>query len=201
MIEFGDKGFKGATMKSIATAAGVSVGLVQHHFGTKSGLRAACDERVLDLIRMKVAMLDDGSITDPSSLTSLMAMAPGVQHYVGRALVDDSPTIVELVDVVMDFTEDFLVNFFPDRFSRGSDRARNAAAVMTAINTSTMVLQSHLARRMGLVPFSEDALTRIGLATLDVWETVAEFTDSDIWSELRSAVETQTAKNEEKSSV
>lgn len=46
---FGQQGF-GVGVRAIATAAGVSPGLVNHHFGSKDGLRAACDERVLELI-------------------------------------------------------------------------------------------------------------------------------------------------------
>lgn len=189
MAEFGDKGYQGATMKSIATRAGVSVGLVQHHFGTKDGLRAACDERVLDLIRMKISMLEEGTLTDPRSLAALLGMAPRVQHYMGRALVEDSPGMVEMVDEVMDLTERFLVDFLPERFSRGSTRTRDAAAVMTAVNTSTMVMQNHVARRIGVEPFTEEGLTQIGRATLDVWETVAEFIELSLWKELRSAID------------
>ncbi|MGO1056111.1 TetR family transcriptional regulator [Crossiella sp. CA198] len=47
---FGAQGF-GASVRSIATAAGVSPGLVIHYFGSKDALRAACDEHVLRLIR------------------------------------------------------------------------------------------------------------------------------------------------------
>lgn len=196
MAEFGEKGFKGATMKSVAAAAEVSVGLVQHHFGTKDGLRAACDERVLDLVRMKVDMLEDGSIADPRSLTTLMAMAPRVQHYTGRALVEDSPTIAGLFDMVADLTEWFLATFFTDRFAEGSGDTRDAAAVWACINTSTMVLQSHLARRMELEPFSEEILTRIGLATLNIWESMAEFTGSDLWRGVRQAIDSQVSDKE-----
>lgn len=200
MVEFGDKGYNGATMKSIADAAKVSVGLVQHHFGTKDGLRAACDEQVLDLVRMKVAMLDDGTLADPRSLSALMAMAPQVQHYVSRALVEDSPGMTEMADEIMDLTERFLVDFLPNRFSAGSEKTRDAAAVMTAVNTSTMVMQTQIARRMGVEPFTEDGLTRIGLATLEVWETVAEFTDLEFWQELRQAIAARVS-NEENSHV
>lgn len=197
MAEFGEKGFKGATMKSIAHAAGVSVGLVQHHFGTKDGLRAACDERVVDVVRMKVTMLEDGTLTDPRALAALWAMAPLVQHYVGRALVEDSAAIAEVMHVVMDLTETFLADFFPHEFSPGDERTRDVAAVMAAINTSTMVLQSHLARRMGVVPFSEEALARIGLATLDAWETIGEFASSEFWRDLRVAIEAQVPNDKE----
>jgi AcrR family transcriptional regulator len=187
MVEFGDKGFKGATMKTIAAAAGVSVGLVQHHFGTKDGLRAACEERVLDLVRFKTDAVEAGSITDPQVLSTLMAMGPRVQRYVGRALVEDSPGIREMVDDVMSLGERFLSNHWPVRFPPGTQRTRDAAAVMTAINTSTMMMQSHLARRMLVEPFSEDVLTRIGSATFDVWEAIAEFTESALWRDLRAA--------------
>ncbi|MFE3544661.1 TetR family transcriptional regulator [Nocardia sp. NPDC059177] len=47
---FGEQGF-GVGVRAIAAAAGVSPGLVNHHFGSKDGLRAACDERVLETIR------------------------------------------------------------------------------------------------------------------------------------------------------
>ncbi|MEV0335196.1 TetR family transcriptional regulator [Nocardia asteroides] len=47
---FGDQGF-GVGVRAIAAAAGVSPGLVNHHFGSKDGLRAACDDRVLEIIR------------------------------------------------------------------------------------------------------------------------------------------------------
>jgi AcrR family transcriptional regulator len=51
---FGADGF-GASVRAIATEAGVSPGLVLHHFGSKDGLRAACDDHVLRLIREEEA--------------------------------------------------------------------------------------------------------------------------------------------------
>ncbi|MEX5719570.1 TetR/AcrR family transcriptional regulator [Geodermatophilus maliterrae] len=47
---FGADGFA-APVRAIAAEAGVSPGLVIHHFGSKDGLRAVCDEHVLRLIR------------------------------------------------------------------------------------------------------------------------------------------------------
>lgn len=42
--EFATKGFRGATMRSIATQAGVDVALLPHYFGNKDGLFAATME-------------------------------------------------------------------------------------------------------------------------------------------------------------
>jgi AcrR family transcriptional regulator len=201
MAEFGDKGFRGATMKSIAVAAGVSVGLVQHHFGTKDGLRAACDERVVDMVRFKAEVVEDGTISDRRVLAALMAMGPAVQRYVGRALVEDSPGIRQMVADVMSLGEQFLSIHWPERFPPESQKTRDAAAVMSAINTSTMVMQSHLARRMEIEPFSQEALTRIGVATFDVWEAFAEFTESDVWRELRAAIDTYPRDSKENKDV
>ncbi|GGU24849.1 TetR family transcriptional regulator [Nocardioides albus] len=50
MLRFARDGF-GASIRSIATDAGVSAALVIHHFGSKDELHAECDERVLAEIR------------------------------------------------------------------------------------------------------------------------------------------------------
>lgn len=40
---FAEKGFDGVTVRDISAAADVSVGLINHHFGSKEGLREAVD--------------------------------------------------------------------------------------------------------------------------------------------------------------
>ncbi len=43
MALFAEKGFDGVTIRDISGAAEVSVGLINHHFGSKEGLREAVD--------------------------------------------------------------------------------------------------------------------------------------------------------------
>jgi TetR/AcrR family transcriptional regulator, regulator of cefoperazone and chloramphenicol sensitivity len=43
-ILFADKGFDSVTVRDLASASNVSVGLINHHFGSKEGLREAVDE-------------------------------------------------------------------------------------------------------------------------------------------------------------
>lgn len=50
IARFARDGF-GAPLRTIATDAGVSAALVVHHFGSKDGLRAACDAYVFDAVR------------------------------------------------------------------------------------------------------------------------------------------------------
>ncbi|MFD3701793.1 TetR family transcriptional regulator [Nocardia sp. NPDC058658] len=67
---FGEQGF-GVGVRAIAAAAGVSPGLVNHHFGSKDGLRAACDDRVLEIIRDQKLR----TIQAPGPAAMLTAMA------------------------------------------------------------------------------------------------------------------------------
>src|SRR5690606_12209361 len=50
IARFARDGF-GASLRTIAADAGVSAGLVVHHFGSKDGLRAACDTYVFEAVR------------------------------------------------------------------------------------------------------------------------------------------------------
>ncbi len=43
MRQLANQGFDGVTVRSIAAEAGVSAGLIKHHFGSKDGLREAVD--------------------------------------------------------------------------------------------------------------------------------------------------------------
>ena len=67
---FGRDGF-GVSVRAIATAAGVSPGLVIHHFGSKDGLRKACDDFVAETVyESKSASIQT---SDPATWLSQMA--------------------------------------------------------------------------------------------------------------------------------
>ncbi|OAN41448.1 TetR/AcrR family transcriptional regulator [Mycolicibacterium iranicum] len=67
---FGRDGF-GVSVRAIATAAGVSPGLVIHHFGSKDGLRKACDDYVTEAVyASKSASIQT---SDPATWLSQMA--------------------------------------------------------------------------------------------------------------------------------
>jgi AcrR family transcriptional regulator len=77
---FGMEGF-GASVRAIATDAGVSPGLVIHHFGSKDGLRAVCDEHVLRVIRE--AETDAFTSAAPMDLIAQFAAIDGYAPLVG----------------------------------------------------------------------------------------------------------------------
>lgn len=185
--QFAEHGFEGATIRGIAEAAGVSAGLVQHHFGTKEGLRRACDEAVLDLVRRKLEATKDGRISNPDVIGALYESGRPLVHYLSRAIVERSAATASLFDELADGTEAFLTTTWPDRFPPGSRRTRDAAAVLVAQSAGTMVLHQHLVRRMGLDRSNGVLSPRIGLAQLDVYEAIGEYVASDLGQQIREA--------------
>lgn len=62
---FAERGIEDVTIRDIASAAGVSSGLVRHHFGSKDDLRAACDSHVLSqMMGLKEQAVLEGQLAD-----------------------------------------------------------------------------------------------------------------------------------------
>jgi AcrR family transcriptional regulator len=86
---FADRGIAAATIRDIAQAAGVSSGLVRHHFGSKEGLRQACDDYAMaELTRIRSRVFDRGGFNDRSFLGSMDSASLQLQRYVVRSMLD-----------------------------------------------------------------------------------------------------------------
>src|ERR1700758_5210501 len=68
--QFGQQGFD-VGLRAIADAAGVSAALVIHHFGSKEGLRKACDDYIAEEIRSGKS--EAMQTTDPATWFAQMA--------------------------------------------------------------------------------------------------------------------------------
>jgi AcrR family transcriptional regulator len=97
----------GASIRGIADAAGVSPGLVQHHFATKAELREAVNEHVLAIAAEAFADLDTETAGDDvfedlaQRVTSIMREHPDALLYVARAVVDGDPGGLGIFDGFM----------------------------------------------------------------------------------------------------
>lgn len=68
--QFGQRGFE-TGLRAVAEAAGVSAALVIHHFGSKDGLRKACDDYIAEEIRSGKS--EAMRSTDPATWFAAMA--------------------------------------------------------------------------------------------------------------------------------
>jgi AcrR family transcriptional regulator len=86
------------SMRAIAAAAGVTVGLLVHHFGTKDRLRDAVDQLVVDHFAQAIAQVpvtgtpaEIGAARD-AAVQEMLAANPAVVNYLRRTVLNPSPT-------------------------------------------------------------------------------------------------------------
>ena len=163
-----EQGGKATTIRAVAEAAGVTPGLVSHHFGSKGGLREACDAHVLEYLRGGIReAIDQQGLGDPAYLRAAYQSGPVVLRYLARALVDGSAAAASLFDNIVALTEEYLAAHPPQKTASRSD-PRAQAAVLIAMRLGMWVLHDHLVRALGADTLTPDMLSRISAALVDI---------------------------------
>lgn len=105
---FGRDGFA-VGVRAIATAAGVSPALVIHHFGSKDGLRKACDDYVTETVRQSKTETIQSS--DPATwlaqMAEIEAYAP-MMAYLMRSLQSGGDLAKSLWRTMIDNNEQYI---------------------------------------------------------------------------------------------
>lgn len=150
---FATYGTSTTSLRTVAAAAGVSVGLVQHHFGTKAGLIKAVDDHVLGLVIAAIAPPlaeppADSIAEMGSRVTRIVAEQPDIVDYLGRALIDGSP----LGTTIFDTLAGLGVARWNKRNERGETRPEVdltwAALNALVLPLGTLILRGHIERQL-----------------------------------------------------
>ena len=106
--QFGQHGF-GVGLRTIAEAAGVSAALVIHHFGSKDGLRKACDDYIAEEIRSgkSEAMRSTDPATWFAQMAEIESYAP-LMAYLVRSMQTGGSLAKTLWQKMIDDAEDYL---------------------------------------------------------------------------------------------
>jgi len=158
---FAERGFAATTIRDVAAAAGVSAALVRHHFGSKDGLREACDTHALaayiDIVKSSVTR---GELPEGHHIGQEDSW---LVRYLALALVEDSPAAATIFHALVAVTEDHL------RTRDGGTADLHAqAVVLTAMRLGVTVLHRHVGDALDTDVFSEEGVARVSLATLDL---------------------------------
>ncbi|MEV6980092.1 TetR family transcriptional regulator [Sphaerisporangium sp. NPDC051017] len=172
LLQFGEHGFERATIREIAKAAGVSSGLVRHHFGSKQELREACDEFMYRTVRklsdQARAGLVHGAFGDLNHLAAARAVLLPYQNYLARALADG--TAAALFDQMVDITEEWLARADEKRAGAPPAASRKArATVLTAMAMAVPVLHQHVSRSIGADMFTPEGDREVAYALIDLY--------------------------------
>lgn len=167
VAEFARHGFTKTTVRGIAAAAEVSPGLIIHHFGSKDGLRSACDQHVFERIAdskaknaeyatMAVQMMFD----DPEMSTAV--------DYLVKSLLDPSEHGQRYFDHYVDLVESYITEGFAGYTFRQSEDARGQAATIAVMALAPSLLEHRLHSVLG----TEDTtamMTRLAPHLLDLY--------------------------------
>lgn len=184
----GRHGYAGASVRAIAEAAGVSPALVLHHFGSKEGLRAACDAHILD------ALLGDDALAPGADVIGLarrwLAELPRTRpsfDYLARMIIDGGPAGDRLFDAIVDRTAAMLAEGERSGAVRPSSDPRTTAVVVAAHGLVPLLLQRHIERALGEDGLSASAVERLTLPTLELY-THGLYADGSMLDGARAAL-------------
>jgi len=173
---FAERGPDAVTVRQIAAAAGVSPGLVIHHFGSKDGLREAVDAHVLAMFGAMLAELTTGDLYEPGAAGSLAEavmkhLPPGspVPGYLRRLLLAGGDSGRELFRRLYQGSQAAL-----DAMARAGLAARGAdpevrAAILMSNDLAVLLLREHLAGVLGTDPLSAAGMARWGREMLAIY--------------------------------
>jgi len=162
---FAEEGYERATIRGIARSAGVSPGLLRHHYGSKDSLRKACDEYVFQMLRRLNAQLLD----DPSGAAGAQQASKRFGRYVARALVDGSTTGAAIFDEMVTATEQWLTRADQFRSDPPTVDRKIRAALVTAMKIGIPLLHDHVSRALGADMFEPEGDRIVALALLDIY--------------------------------
>ena len=149
MRSVAEDGVPSMTARKIAAAAGGSPALVIHHFGSMKGLRSACDEYVAS--RIREANENAASVGPEIDLLAAIREADfgPLSGYLAAVLVEDSPAVAKLVDVLVDDAEGDCRRFVEAGMMRPTTDYRGRAAVLLLWSLGALVMHKHMQRILG----------------------------------------------------
>lgn len=106
---YADHGEDRVSMRRVAAEVGVTIGLIQHHFGTKEGLRRAVDDLVVEHVVDALATVDLGGspaevvAARDAAVRDVLDRNPVIVKYLNRALIEPdgrgAPLLASIVDL------------------------------------------------------------------------------------------------------
>lgn len=153
----GRSGIAATSLKAIAEEAGVSQALIIHHFGSKDGLRRACDAHVNQLIRArKEEVIDGGPQLDPLHGLRMMADGRDLMRYLVRTLTEGGEGVDDFIDGMVADAQVYTARGVENGFFRPTAAPRERVVILTLWSLGALVLHEHLDRLLGVDLLAED---------------------------------------------
>jgi TetR/AcrR family transcriptional regulator, regulator of cefoperazone and chloramphenicol sensitivity len=190
---FAERGAAAVTVREIAAAAGVSAGLVMHHYGSKDGLKDAVDRRALAFFEEMIGELARiGEQRGSASLAELFAARlerePVMVDYVRRLLLDGGEAADALFAKLFQSTVAGMRSLVKAGVVRPAQDEQIRTAFLLANDLSLVLLRRQIAQVTGTDPLSREGLVPWTAAVMDVYAG-GIFTAPERTSDRRSGEE------------
>lgn len=165
--EFAEHGFTRSTIRGIALAAEVSPGLVIHHFGSKDGLRTACDNHVFAAITEAKTQAAEYTPFAVQAMFEDPDMSVNIDYLV-KSLLDPSDHGRLYFEHYVTVVEEYLADGFAGYSLRPSDDPRGQAAMIATLALAPALLGHRLQDVLGTSSTSE-TMGRLAPHLLDLY--------------------------------
>jgi AcrR family transcriptional regulator len=174
---FAARGPDAVTVRQVSAAAGVSPGLVMHHFGSKDGLREAVDQHVLALFTAMLGELTGGGNVFGEAAAGSLAEAVAahlpagspVPAYLRRMLLDGGTAGQQLFAGLYQASRAALDALAAAGMAAPGHDPGVRAAVLLSNDLAVLLLQDQLAGVLGFDPLSAAGMTRWGAELLTIY--------------------------------
>jgi TetR/AcrR family transcriptional regulator, regulator of cefoperazone and chloramphenicol sensitivity len=166
LVLFGQLGYSATTVRAIAERAGVTPGLVVHHYGTKENLRAAVDRYVLESISSAFVDLIDIEPTDDHMAIRLQGFQilfqrhPHMGRYLRRALLESSEASMVLFDQLMVVSNALFEPLRAAGLTRPTDDPDTQLLLAMLSGLMPALLPRHIERHLGISLRSDAGVRR-----------------------------------------
>ena len=166
LVSFAKLGIAATTIRGVAEAAGVSPGLVQHHFRSKEGLRAAVDAFVLE--RTSKAVADAAAGSSPAEvaegfadrIAAFIRSSPQLVAYARRALLEGGPSGLALFDALVELSRSELDRLAAEGLLRSDVDLTWSALHIVLLSAAPVFLEAAVDRHLDQPLLSEEGITR-----------------------------------------
>ena len=146
----GEHGWDRTTSRQIAAEAGVPVGLVNYHFGSKEGLRTACDDWVVAaLMNDKTLLLHSGPLPRLDTYFDDHPELRPITDYVAMSMRAGGPLAEHFFESMVEMTLQMMGMGAEKGSFRTYDDPYAAAVVLVAYGAGSSLFGDIIARLLG----------------------------------------------------
>lgn len=172
---FSREGIEATSIRKVAKAAGVSAGLVQHHFANKAALQEAVDAHVLaTLVGFFDTIPEAGTAEEffremGNAVTKFVSEQPTMLRYVAFTIIEGAEPSLRIFDAFVAVGDDLAQRLHDEGFLRDDVDLLWVSLHVATFNLSCVLFEGAFDRRLPAPFYTPEMLERWNRATTEMF--------------------------------